>query len=440
MSFKVCDAIMGSGKSSAAITYMNEHPDQKFIYITPYVDEAYRIQENCPKLDFFVPRKQKGKNWSVTAQTMQGLERRQNIASTHSAFTFYTEEMLQIIRDEQYILIVDESINTLRKVTVSSGDLSLLIDCNVIKETEDGYAIGGKEYTGDKYFEFYRTLQSQNVVKISGTKEQSVLYWEIPIQALLAFKDVYILTYQFEGSTLCFYLQMSNVQWNKIGITRSDSGEYRFDQNGTYVPEFVSRLPELINILDNERMNRIGKERTALSDGWMSTQPGKKVKRGKVAPDYDVVRKNVHNYYKHLCVVPAEQRMWTTFKDHRQKLDGNGLATSFVPLNMRATNQYRHKTALAYCANLFVDVGCKQYFRKHGATVNEDLYALSTMIQWIWRSAIRDGKPINIYVPSKRMRDLLTAWIETTAKGGAQKCRAAEPVTVACMATSVRHT
>ena len=26
---KVCDAIMGSGKSSAAITYMNEHPDDE---------------------------------------------------------------------------------------------------------------------------------------------------------------------------------------------------------------------------------------------------------------------------------------------------------------------------------------------------------------------------------------------------------------------------
>ncbi len=35
MAIKVCDAIMGSGKSSAAISYMNEHPNQKFIYITP---------------------------------------------------------------------------------------------------------------------------------------------------------------------------------------------------------------------------------------------------------------------------------------------------------------------------------------------------------------------------------------------------------------------
>lgn len=44
--------------------------------------------------------------------------------------------------------------------------------------------------------------------------------------------------------------------------------------------------------------------------------------------------------------------------------------------------------------------------------VDEDAYALSEMLQWIWRSSIRDGKPINIYIPSKRMRTLLMNWLE----------------------------
>ena len=36
----------------------------------------------------------------------------------------------------------------------------------------------------------------------------------------------------------------------------------------------------------------------------------------------------------------------------------------------------------------------------------------------IWRSAIRDGKPINLYIPSKRMRELLINWINNTYQGG----------------------
>ena len=43
---------------------------------------------------------------------------------------------------------------------------------------------------------------------------------------------------------------------------------------------------------------------------------------------------------------------------------------------------------------------------------DEELFSLSTLLQWIWRSQIRDGKPIEIYIPSERMRSLLKIWIE----------------------------
>ena len=37
------------------------------------------------------------------------------------------------------------------------------------------------------------------------------------------------------------------------------------------------------------------------------------------------------------------------------------------------------------------------------------------MLQWLWRSALRDGKHIILYIPSKRMRDLLKAWLNFMA-------------------------
>ena len=58
--------------------------------------------------------------------------------------------------------------------------------------------------------------------------------------------------------------------------------------------------------------------------------------------------------------------MWTTFKDYRSKCKGNSYSgkniktkngrtknTCFVPLNARATNEYRHKKNLAYIVNRF---------------------------------------------------------------------------------------
>lgn len=43
--------------------------------------------------------------------------------------------------------------------------------------------------------------------------------------------------------------------------------------------------------------------------------------------------------------------------------------------------------------------------------LDEDGYALSEMLQFIWRSAIRNGEPIEIYIPSKRMRELLIKYL-----------------------------
>ena len=55
MDIKICDAIMGAGKTSAAINYMNDSQG-KFIFITPYLKECDRIIDNCPIKNFKSPK------------------------------------------------------------------------------------------------------------------------------------------------------------------------------------------------------------------------------------------------------------------------------------------------------------------------------------------------------------------------------------------------
>jgi len=40
-----------------------------------------------------------------------------------------------------------------------------------------------------------------------------------------------------------------------------------------------------------------------------------------------------------------------------------------------------------------------------------DAYALSEMIQWIWRTQIRNGEPVCVYMPSKKMRVIVGRWL-----------------------------
>ena len=54
---KVVDAMMGTGKTSAAINYINENLEQKrFLYITPYLDEVDRVKKSCPGAKFYSPK------------------------------------------------------------------------------------------------------------------------------------------------------------------------------------------------------------------------------------------------------------------------------------------------------------------------------------------------------------------------------------------------
>lgn len=97
----------------------------------------------------------------------------------------------------------------------------------------------------------------------------------------------------------------------------------------------------------------------------------------------------------------------------KYRLQGKGYTKGFIPWTTRATNDYQDTHNLAFAYNLYMKPFEKQFFEDAGVKVNEDLLALSDLLQWIWRSAIRKSKaePINIYIPSIRMRTLLYQWL-----------------------------
>ena len=84
----------------------------------------------------------------------------------------------------------------------------------------------------------------------------------------------------------------------------------------------------------------------------------------------------------------------------------------FIPHNLRATNEYSNTHTLAYCVNRYISPFLINYFKTKDVNVNQELYALSEMLQWIWRSRIRNDESINIYIPSSRMRKLLIEYLD----------------------------
>ena len=409
---RVCDAIMGSGKSSAAITYMNEHQDEHFIYITPYLDEATRIKECCPGLKFVEPSKGIAEcGFTKTGHTLKLLEEGRNITTTHQAFRFYTQDTLTKILEKEYTLIIDEGVSVLENFEFNSGDLEVFIRGGYMRDVGGKYELIDDSYSGTAFSSMFRLLKSRELIR-SGCEDQDTLfYWALPPSLIESFKDVYILTYLFEGQDIHHFLEMYELPYEYIGVSKGRDGTFRFSSEIFDVPEYTKTLGNHIHILDDAKLNAIGDDYYALSMNWFS-------KDGNA----DKVKRNVYNYFRNIIGDEAsDSRMWATYDSFRGAIRGKGYTNKFVIFNEKATNKYRDRTVLVYAVNLFMNAGQKHFYQKKGVDADDDMYALSNMVQWIWRSAIRDGKDIWIYIPSRRMRDLLINWISEVELSGLNK-------------------
>lgn len=395
---------MGVGKSSSSIAYINAHPEKRFIYITPYLDEANRIKQGCSGAHFVEPsNKRREYHFRKVEHTAALIREGRNITSTHQAFKGYTQEMLEDIRRQHYTLIIDENVDVLEPMDFHPEDLQIAVDEGYVVENNYVYTLGEREYNGKAFRELISWLKSREILRIDDKDGQSLFYWALPPDLLTSFDDVFILTYMFEGQSLHHFLQIYNLPFSYIGVHRTDDGGYCFGEAPGYVPEYVSHLKERLHILDDPRLNQVGDDRTAMSMNWY--------KRG--GEEVDQLRRNVSNYFNNIWRdVPADRRLWGGYNGSCNKIRGKGYTKAFLTFNAKATNEYRDRDCLVYISNIYMNVNEKMFYEAHGINVDEDAYALSIMVQWVWRSAIRDGGEVNLYIPSKRMRTLLTNWIE----------------------------
>lgn len=407
---KVCDCIMGTGKTSASITYMNEHPHEKYVFITPYLDEANRIKNGCPNLHFIEPSdKLRQYNFRKSEHTAALIKEGRNIATTHQAFKRYTPETLECIRDQNYTLIIDENVDVLEAFDFHQDDLQLAVDAGYINDNDGIYTVARNDYKGKALHELFSLLKSRELIRMTDKDDNSLFYWALPPDLLTSFKDVFILTYLFNGQSLHHFMEIYNIPYEFIGIERTDDGGYHFGDFPGYTPEYVHHLKDMLHILNRDRINDIGDDYYALSKSWF--------KRDGV--DVNKLKKNVSNCFNNIWRdVPADKKLWGSYNGECNKIKGKGYTKAFLTFNSKATNAYRKRDYLVYVANVFMNVNEKKFYQMHGIQVDEDAYALSIMVQWIWRSAIRDGNEVNLYIPSKRMRTLLVNWIESTSKGG----------------------
>lgn len=419
MDITVVDSPCGYGKSSWAIQYMNDNEDISFIYITPFLDEVKRIKEECTRRIFKEPiQNGNGKMENLLTLLSEGT----NIATTHALFKNMDERCIQYLKNNEYVLIMDEVVDVVQEVDIKKDDIDMLIRDGKIKVLDDNRIIWIEENYDGSFNKYKLHLKNGDCYLF----QNSIIMWTFPTKILKLFKHTYILTYLFEGSLQCNYYQMNDIKYEYKSVRKIEKealGEPRprYELCEFYIPKIGLELRNKIHIYEG-KLNDIGKSKdkriNPLSKSWYE-------KKGKTNERCELIKNNMYNYFFNICKSKSQENMWVTFKDYKSKCGGKGFEgrdikmadgsiknTCFVPLNSRATNEFRHKKYLAYGINRFMSPILKNFFLSKGVEVDEEMYVLSEFIQWIWRSAIRDGNDIYIYIPSERMRSILNKYFD----------------------------
>lgn len=390
---------MGSGKTSYAIQMMQEAPsEQKFIYVTPYLEEVTRIKENVTNRHFKEPTEQHGLGTKFNS-LKRLIAAGEDIATTHALFRWADDDLMKLLDGKDYILIVDEVMEVISELeSIRKDDIPVLINSKLIDFKEDGQVIWIADPTLDtKYNDVKPLALAGNLYKSGDT----ALVWNFPAKVFHLFKEVYIMTYLFDGQLQKYYYDVHNIEYEYYSRS-TEAGRYMLADK---IIEDRAMYKALITIYEGN-LNDIGRDKPSLlSKNWFSKKHN--------ATKIRALKNNLYNYFRNITKAPADKILWTTFKEYKSSLKGSGFSRDdcFAPCNARSTNQYRLKTTLAYCLNRFMNPIEKRFFSEHNIKVDVELLALSDMLQWIFRSAIREGEPINIYIPSKRMRELLIRWL-----------------------------
>lgn len=401
----IVDSVMGTGKTQACIAWMRQHPEQKYLYVTPYLDECSRIQASAPELDFQQPQENKTKS----ADLLRLLSEGKNITTTHELLSLMKDSDVEYIKKFKYILFLDEELSCIENLSIESADLDFLMKNNFVQVEQNTKEVRWTN-PDNKKSKLIGHYKEDIQRKPHYLVKDNVLMWLFQLDVLKAFESVYILTFLFSSSIMAGYLINNDVSFDFCHV---ENGSFA-DGYKRVTQEEKASFKELIEIYEGSyNDNWYGKtrkkdDRFLLSQNWFSKQSN--------SVRINQLRNNAYNFVRYKCKAHKEDVLWTSYKDYADALTSDKLTyqsrkSNWLAWNTKATNQYADRTVLVYLLNVFPNPLFKNYLENDNFQFNEDDYALSALLQWIWRSAIRNGKKVTIHIPAPRMRQLLTDWL-----------------------------
>lgn len=408
---KVIDAICGAGKSTHIMKHMREHKDERWIYASPYLTEVGdgrtegRIQKALPEMEFISPDGSKGKHLKELISSGS------NVAITHALLMQLDKECLTLIQAGGYNLVIDETLDVVSTYKrIPRDDLRGLVGNYVILNPTTNRLSWNTSTYGDDYSGMFKDIKDMCDLESLYLHKETVLINKLSNQVVRSAKSVTVLTYLFEGSFMQAWLDIANIEWE---YEKLDSG---------IDPEVIKqKVRDNLIIETTKKLDALNYPkglylRSAYSSSWYNSNPEL----------MEEIRQGCENYLSKLRrKIDKRQVFWTTFKKYAEELKGRGytrgatlssdgeILTPFVTKNKRASNEYADSNICMYLVNVFPHGDITSYLQSQGYTIDADKFAISEMVQFIFRGSIRKDEPMHLLVASRRMETLLKEWLDS---------------------------
>ena len=437
---EVLESLMGNGKTYATLRYIEQqvldNPKAHWIYCTEYLDEIqvrttdekslcrelWRTPLDTDKTEKLIELllEPKVKLIAITHALLLIASRNSYINSLFKAkgYNLFLDETIELITPYNKVKYGDflvwhsenwfSMVDPLGKVVWTYNEKTN----NGLSTSFDQLALDSKKGTVHAHI----TGSSVSLVHI----EDEVIFGQ--------FGRVILATYQLEYSLFDAYLRIKNIQKVQSDIVCDKSNTK--ENIKSRITHYSKHYEKFKNMkMSSTWWNETGKGNSTVDDIKLISNTirntgdalgckGKPELLGFTVPSERIGTK-IAPRIVHARGYPAE----VCFLEESDELDKAGKPklvsttvknkpkSTYIPCNARASEDYKNKVVMIHAYNRYPLVSISNYLKAKDIPFSPEVFALNELLQWLWRSAIRDNQPITVSILSERMRNLFDEWL-----------------------------